>query len=150
MKALSKLMLVAGAAVLATSALAQPKPENFVKQRQSAFALIGWYFSPMAPVARGEQPFNKADAEARTARLVMLSSMPWEGFAPNTTDIANSKAKPEIWQQQAKFKAAADKMQEEMKKLADLAKAGDEAGFKRQFGVVGGTCKACHDDYRRQ
>jgi Cytochrome C'. len=41
-------------------------------------------------------------------------------------------------------------MQEEMKKLADLAKAGDEAGFKRQFGVVGGTCKACHDDFRKQ
>ena len=147
---LSKLALTAGVAALATVAMAQPKPENFVKQRQSAFALIGWYFSPMAPVARGEQPFNKADAEARTARLVTLSSMPWEGFAPGTDKIGNTKAKPEIWSQQAKFKAAGDKMQEEMAKLAALARAGDEAGFKRQFGVVGGTCKACHDDFRNQ
>lgn len=150
MKTLSKLALALGLSTLAATAMAQPKPENFVKQRQSAFALIGWYFSPMAPVARGEQPFNKADAEMRTARLVALSSMPWEGFAPGTDKVGNTKAKPEIWSQQAKFKAAGDKMQEEIKKLADLAKAGDEAGFKRQFGVVGGTCKACHDDFRNQ
>lgn len=148
MKTLSKIALALGLSALAASAMAQPKPENFVKQRQSAFALIGWYFSPMAAVARGEQPFNKADAEARTARLVTLASMPWEGFAPGTENVGNTKAKPEIWSQQAKFKAAADKMQEEMGKLAALAKAGDEAGFKKQFGVVGGTCKACHDDFR--
>ncbi|MCS6996024.1 MAG: cytochrome c [Casimicrobiaceae bacterium] len=150
MKLRTSLAVATAVAALAGSALAQPKPENFVKQRQSAFALIGWYFSPLGPVARGEQPFNKADAEARTARLVVLSAMPWEGFAPGTDKVGNTKAKPEIWTQQAKFKAAADKMQEEIKKLADLAKAGDEAGFKRQVGVVGGACKACHDDFRMQ
>ena len=150
MKTLSKLALALGLSTLAVTAMAQPKPENLVKQRQSAFALIGWYFSPMAPVARGEQPFNKADAEMRTARLVALSSMPWEGFAPGTDKVGNTKAKPEIWSQQAKFKAAGDKMVAEVAKLDDAAKSGSLDAIKAAMGGVGGSCKACHDDFRAE
>ena len=130
--------------------MAQPKPENFVKQRQSALALIGWYFGPLGAVAKGEKPFNKDDAVRATSYLVPLSKMPWEGFVAGTENVGNTKAKPEIWSKAADFKKAADNMQTEMAKLAQLASAGDEAGFKKQFGAVGGTCKACHDDFRKQ
>ncbi|HQA34387.1 MAG TPA: cytochrome c [Casimicrobium huifangae] len=150
MKTLTKIAIAAGAVALATTAMAQPKPENFVKQRQSALALIGWYFGPLGAVAKGEKPFNKDDAVRATSYLVALSKMPWEGFVAGTENVGNTKAKPEIWSKAADFKKAADNMQTEMAKLAQLASAGDEAGFKKQFGAVGGTCKACHDDFRKQ
>jgi cytochrome c556 len=150
MKSLTKLAVAVGAVAIATAAIAQPKPEQFVKQRQSALALIGWYFGPMGAVAKGEAPFNKDDAVRRTTYLTQLSKMPWEGFVPGTENIGNTKAKPEIWSQNAKFKDAAAKMEAEMVKLAAAANAGNEAEFKKQFGVVGGTCKACHDDFRKQ
>ncbi len=150
MKSLTKLAIVAGAVAIAATALAQPKPEQFVKQRQSALALIGWYFGPMGAVAKGEAPFNKDDAVRRTTNLVALSKMPWEGFVAGTDNIGNTKALPAIWTQNAKFKEAGAKMEAEMVKLAAAANAGNEAEFKKQFGVVGGTCKACHDDFRKQ
>ena len=150
MKKLTKIALAAGVLAVATTAMAQPKPENFVKQRQSALALIGWYFGPLGAVAKGEVPFNKDDAVRRTTNLVALSKMPWEGFVAGTENVGNTKAQPAIWTKPADFKKAGDNMQAEMLKLAAFASAGDEAGFKKQFGAVGGSCKACHDDFRKQ
>ncbi len=148
MKQLTKVALAATVLAIATTAMAQPKPENFVKQRQSALNLIGWYFGPLGAVAKGEKPFNKDDAVRATTNLVALSKMPWEGFVAGTENVGNTKALPAIWAKPADFKKDADNMQAEMVKLAAAASAGDEAGFKKQFGVVGGTCKACHDDFR--
>jgi len=148
MKQLTKIAFAAGALAVATTAMAQPKPESFVKQRQSAMTLISWYFGPLAGVAKGEKPFNKDDAVRATTNLVALSKMPWEGFAAGTETVGNTKALPVIWTKAADFKKAGDNMQAEMVKLAAAASAGDEAGFKKQFGVVGGACKACHDDFR--
>ncbi|TAG84626.1 MAG: cytochrome c [Betaproteobacteria bacterium] len=150
MKTLTKIAIEAAAVSITATAMAQPKPENFVKQRQSALALIGWYFGPMGAVAKGEQPFNKDDAVRRTSNLVALSKMPWEGFVAGTDNVGNTKALPAIWTNAAKFKDAGTKMEVEIAKLAQLANAGDADGFKKQFGVVGGTCKACHDDFRKQ
>jgi len=150
MKKLTKIALAAGVLAVATTAIAQPKPENYVKQRQSALALIGWYFGPLGAVAKGEKPFNKDEAVRATTNLVALSKMPWEGFVAGTENVGNTKAKPEIWSKAADFKKAGDNMQAEVAKLAALANAGDADGFKKQFGAVGGTCKACHDDFRKQ
>jgi cytochrome c556 len=148
MKKLSKIALAAGVLAVAATAIAQPKPENYVKQRQSALALIGWYFGPLGAVAKGEKPFNKDEAVRATTNLVALSKMPWEGFVAGTESVGNTKALPVIWTKAADFKKAGDNMQAEIVKLAAAANAGDAEGFKKQFGVVGGTCKACHDDFR--
>jgi cytochrome c556 len=39
-------------------------------------------------------------------------------------------------------------MQDAVAKLNTVAKGGDKAAIKVAFGDAGGTCKACHDDYR--
>jgi cytochrome c556 len=148
MKNFTKIALAVGVLAVASSAMAQPKPENFVKQRQSALSLMGWYFGPMGAVAKGEKPFNKDDAVRATDFLLPLSKMPWEGFVAGTETIGNTKALPAVWSNAAKFKELQGNLQTEMVKLAAAANAGDEAGFKKQFGVVGGACKACHDDFR--
>lgn len=148
MKKLTKVALAASVLAVAATAIAQPKPENYVKQRQSALALIGWYFGPLGAVAKGEKPFNKDEAVRATTNLVALSKMPWEGFVAGTENVGNTKALPVIWTKAADFKKAGDNMQAEMVKLAAAANAGDAEGFKKQFGVVGGTCKTCHDDFR--
>jgi cytochrome c556 len=150
MKKFTKVALLAGAIAVAGAAIAQPKPENFVKQRQSALNLLGWYFGPLGAVAKGEKPFDKEDAVRRTTNLVALSKMPWEGFVAGTEKVGNTKALPAVWTNNAKFKELGGKMETEMATLAKLASAGDADGFKKQFGVVGGTCKACHDDFREK
>ncbi len=150
MKMFTKIALATAAAALATTAMAQPKPEAFVKERKAAFTLMAWYFGPLAAVAKGEKPFNKDEAVRATTFLVPLSKMPWEGFVAGTDAVGNTEAKPEVWSNNAKFKELGGKLETEMAKLATLANAGDAEGFKKQFGAVGGACKACHDDFKKK
>ena len=150
MKNITKIVLAAGAFAIAGTAMAQPKPEQFVKHRQSAFALMGWYFGPMAGVAKGEKPFNKDEMTKASSLVATMAKLPFDSFPAGTETVGNTRARPEIWTNNAKFKEIATKLGVETETLAKLAAAGDEAGFKKQFGVVGGTCKACHDDFQKK
>ncbi len=150
MKNLTKIVVAVGAFALVGAAMAQPKPEQYVKHRQSAFALMGWYFGPMAAVAKGERPFNKEEATKASALVATMAKLPFDSFVAGTENVGNTRALPTVWSDNAKFKDIAAKLGVETEKLASLAAAGDEAGFKKQFGVVGGTCKACHDDFQKK
>jgi cytochrome c556 len=150
MKNLTKIAIATAAIAVATSALAQPKPENFVKHRKAAFTLMGWYFGPMGAVAKGEKPFNKDEATKATALVATMAKLPFDSFVAGTEAVGGTDALPAVWSNNAKFKELASKLATETESLAKLASAGDEAGFKKQFGVVGGTCKACHDDFKKK
>lgn len=145
-----KNLIVVGAAlalVAPLSAFAQAKPEQLVKQRQSAMTLIAKYFGPIAGMAQGKIPYN-ADVVSRNATyLENLAQMPWDGFNESTKDV-KSGALPAVWAEPKKFQEAADRLQAEAVKLAAAARAKDEAGVKAQFGAVGKACGACHDNFR--
>ena len=59
-------------------------------------------------------------------------------------------AKPEIWKEQAKFKEHSDKLVAETGKLLAAAKTGNLDTLKAAFGSAAGTCKACHDAFRKR
>ena len=145
-----KNLIVVGAALALAaplSVLAQAKPEQLVKQRQSAMTLIAKYFGPIAGMAQGKIPYN-ADVVSRNATyLENLAQMPWDGFNESTKG-EKSAARPEVWTDPKKFQEAADRLQAETVKLATAARAKDEAGVKAQWGAVGKACGACHDNFR--
>ena len=92
-------------------------------------------------------PFD-AKAAAENADIVAnMSKLPWAAFGEGT-DVGETKAKPEIWKQNAKFKEASEKFQAEATKLAAAAKSGKEDTFKTAFSATAGTCKSCHDYFR--
>ncbi len=150
MKSIASLVLAAAAVTLSASASAQfAKPEDAIKYRQSAMSVMGTHFGRVAAMANGRIPFN-ADAAASNAAIAeSMSKLPWAGFAAGT-DAGNTKAKPEIWSDAAKFKTAQDNMQAEMTKLASIAKGGNIDAIKAAVGATGGTCKACHDNFRKE
>lgn len=125
------------------------KVEDAIKYRQSALSLMGTHFSRIGAVVKGERPYDKASVESDAALVEIMAKLPWGAFVPGS-DLATSKAKAEIWQEQDKFKAAASKLQTETAKLSAAAKSGDLNAIKTAFGAVGQTCKSCHDDYRRK
>lgn len=125
------------------------KVEDAVKYRQSALTVMGTHFSRIGAVVKGEKPYDKAAVESDAAIVEMMSKLPWSAF-PSESDTPNSKAKPEIWKEQDKFKAASEKMQAEARKLSTAAKSGDLNAIKTAFGATGQSCKACHDDFRRK
>ena len=146
-KPLLGIALTAGlvAAVQAQSPFA--KPEDAIMYRQSALFIMGQHFGRIGKVVKGEQPYDKAAVAKNAAIAEEMSKLPWDAFVPGS-DKGKTHAKPEIWTQQAKFKSDAEKMQKEMAKLAEVAKAGDLNAIKSQFGATGKACKACHDDFR--
>lgn len=139
-----------GAIAAPFSAQAQfAKVEDAVKYRQSVFSVMGTHTSRIGAVVKGERPYDKAAVEADVAVLEMITKLPWNAF-PAGSDLPTSKAKPEIWKEQDKFKAGADKLQTEVAKLSTAAKSGDLNAIKAAFGGVGQSCKACHDNYRNK
>src|SRR6185503_6867589 len=96
----------------AGAALAQQKPEVMVKQRQAVMTLQGKYFGPMAGMAQGKVPYNADVVKRNSAFLDNLSRMAWDGFDPGTKDV-KSAALPAAYEQQAKFKDAAARLENE-------------------------------------
>jgi cytochrome c556 len=132
---------------IAANALAQAKPDVLVKQRQAVMTLQGKYFGPLAAVAQGKAPYNAAAVQRNAGFLDNLSRMAWDGFDPNTKG-EKSRALPAIWDNNAKFKDYANRMENETAKLVQLSRGSDEAAVKAQIGAVGKLCGACHDDFR--
>lgn len=135
--------------VVTTAAMAQAKPDVLVKQRQSAMVLMGKYLGPIGGMLKGAAPYN-ADVVARNATFIEnLARMPWDGFDASTQG-EKSKAKPEVFKESAKFKAAADMLEAESAKLGAAARAKDEAGVRAAFGGVAKSCGNCHDTFREK
>lgn len=125
------------------------KVEDAVKYRQSALSVMGSHFGRIGAVVKGEKPYDKAAVEADLAIVETMVKLPWSAFPPGS-DTPNSKAKPEIWKEQAKFKENSEKVQADVAKLSAAAKSGDLDAIKTAFGAAGKTCKSCHDSFRNK
>ncbi|MFO1283948.1 MAG: cytochrome c [Burkholderiales bacterium] len=122
-------------------------PDRQIKYRQGILQGMGWHMGVLGSMAKGERPYD-AQVAARSAKFVAeLAEMPWDGFGPGSDAGAPTKAKPEIWQQRAKFDNYAKEMQAETKKLADAA-GKDLNALKAAVGPTGKACGNCHDDFR--
>jgi len=141
---------VAGLATALPAAAQWAKPEDAIKYRQSAFTVMANHFGRVGAMAQGKAPFDAKAAADNVAIALTMSKLPFVAFAEGTDKGMPNRAKPEIWSNNAKFKAAAEKMQEEMVKLDAAAKTGNFDSVKAAAGAVGGACKACHDDFRAE
>src|SRR6185436_16496505 len=142
-------VVLALGAGIAADALAQAKPEVLVAQRQAAMKLQGKYLGPIGGMLKGAAPYNADVVAVNATFLENLARMPWDGFQPSTQG-EKSAAKPEIYTDAAKFKAAAETLEAETAKLGAAARAKNEAGVRASFGGVAKACGACHDGFREK
>ena len=149
MKTLACIFAAASLLALSAPAAAQfAKPEDAIKYRQSALFVMGQHFGRIGAMANDKAPFD-AKVAADNADVVMsMAKLPWVAFGPNTDKGGNTRAKSEIWTEQAKFKEGSDKLQAESVKLAAAAKTGSLDNLKTAFAATAETCKGCHDAYR--
>ncbi|HSW04453.1 c-type cytochrome [Aquabacterium sp.] len=126
------------------------KPEDAIKYRQSALTLMGNHFGRIAAMTQGKAPFDAKVAADNAQIVATLSRLPYTAFGDGTDKGAPTRAKPEVWSQNAKFKEAAEKMIAEVAKLDAAAKTGSLDQLKTAVGAVGSSCKGCHDDFRAE
>ena len=106
------------------------------------------HFGRLGAMAQGKVPFDAKVAADNADVLATVAKLPWAAFGEGT-DKGETRAKPEIWKESAKFKEAVDKNQAEMAKLVAAAKTGNLDNLKAAFGSAAPTCKACHDNFRK-
>lgn len=148
MKKLNILLVAAATLALSLPAMAQfAKPDDAIKYRQSALFVMQQNFGRVAAMAAGKTPFDAKLAAESADVAAYMSKLPWVAFVDGS-DKGNTKAKPQIWAEKAKFNEYAEKMQAEMTKLDAAAKTGNLDSIKAAVGAVGGSCKTCHDAFR--
>jgi cytochrome c556 len=119
MKTVVSFVLAAAAVTLSAPAAAQfAKPEDAVKYRKASFTVMAAHFSRIGAMASGRAPFDAKLAAENADIVAAMAKLPWAAFTEGS-DSGDTKAKPEVWKEQAKFKAGADKLQAESAKLAE-------------------------------
>lgn len=142
---------VATAALLALPANAQfAKSEEAIKYRQGSLFVIGQHFGRIGAMVNGKMPFDAKAAQENADIVAAMAALPWAGFGPGTDKGAPTKAKPNVWKEQAKFNEHAQTFQQEVAKLATAAKTGNLDQIKTAFGPAAQSCKSCHDAFRNR
>jgi len=137
------------AITMAVPAQAQfAKPEDAIKYRKASFNVMAAHFGRVGAMANGRMPYDAKMAQENAEIAAVMAKLPWAAFGEGT-DKGDTRAKPEIWKEAAKYKEASDKMQAEMVKLNTAAKAGNIDALKVAFGPAAASCKACHDVFRK-
>jgi cytochrome c556 len=135
---------------VASTALADLKPEEQIQYRQAGYSFMSWNMGKIKSNLEGDYNAEQVAAAADAIAAIANSGM-GALFGPGTDkDVGNVKTrvKPEFFENMedvgkiaGNFVAAADN-------LAAAAAGGDQVEVSNAFGKLGETCKACHDEYR--
>ena len=155
-KQLKKLIapvLVVGALAAAATAIAQqaPKPEQLIKWRQSVYQVLAWNTGRVKANVEGQ--YNKEEViKAANTIAALANSGLGALYAPGTETGKgwhDTAVKPELFTDK-KAGDDAGNFNKEANELAKVAATGDVAAVKVQLGKLQGTCKGCHDDFRKK
>ncbi|MDR1888769.1 MAG: cytochrome c [Zoogloeaceae bacterium] len=151
---LKQITFAAVALAFTSAAFAQQalKPEQAIKYRQAGYSYLGWSMGKIK--ANVEGTYNKADVitAANTIAAIANSGMGALYVPGSEKNVGSVKTavKPEFFTQPQAVAKVAQAFNKEANELAKVAATGDAAAVKAQFAKVGGTCKACHDDFRQK
>ena len=141
-----------GAALLVVgyaASAATPQIAAAVNARKASFKEIGGAFKAVNDeIKSGAPDFNSVRPAARelaTRSAQVIKYFP-NGSGPQSG--LKTRAKAEIWAQQAAFIKIQRDMVAAANALNTAAAAGNVAALTQARNALGGTCKACHDRFR--
>lgn len=150
MKFAAALAIAASALVISAPASAQfAKPEDAAKYRQSAMFLMNTHVGRIGAMVNGRIPYDAKVAVDNAETVAELAKLPWPAFGPGYDKVTPTRAKADIWTDQSKFRQHSDKLMGDSEKLLAAAKTNNLDNLKAAFASTAGTCKSCHDDFRR-
>ncbi len=129
--------------------LAVDEPENVIKYRQAVMKAIGGHTAAIVGVLTGEVSFMSHIAAHARSINEMSKFIP--GIFPGGSGqdaYPNTRALPTIWNDWAKFEAAAKAVQAESAKLAEVAQGSDLRAIGAQVQNLAKACGSCHKSFR--
>lgn len=146
-----KLLALAALILPATGMVAvAATPAEVMKARHHNFENMGRAMKGLLDELRKRAPNLKA-IQANANALAAATPRVGGDFPKGTGPESGRKthALPAIWQRPAEFARAADAAVGATRNLQAAAASGDLARIKAAAGQAGGTCKACHDQFRK-
>ena len=143
------------AATVAASLAAAPlvsarldSSEPLQSYRQSYFAIVAMNFGPIADMVKGDIPWDLAKLQGWADDLETVTELDLlRGFAPGS-EQGTTRARPAIWDNMDDFEAKLADLKDAAEALDDAAEGGDRGAIAQAVRATGGTCKACHDEYK--
>jgi cytochrome c556 len=121
--------------------------EHILGYRQKVMKSMGASMGAIGDILKHKLPFAGHIA-VHASDISRMSAVIAEAFEKEII-AGRTDAKPEVWQDWDKFVAAAETLQEEGAKLADIASAGDMAAIGAQVKNLGKACGDCHKPFRK-
>lgn len=155
MKLSKAILLATGMTILAaTPAMADLKPEDAIKYRQAGYSFMAWNMGKIKAMAIDDsEAFDqKKMAAAADAIAGIANSGMGALYIPGTEkDVGNVKTrvKPEFFTDAEGVRKVAVDFIQASNEMQKVAQTDDVDAIAAQFKKLGGTCKACHDSYRK-
>lgn len=152
----------AGASDAATTAAAAPAPTPFstvpaeegakvAKARHEGFEGIGKAMKGIGDELKKPAPsIDTIKANAAKINEAAPKVVTWFPVGSGVEVAPKSDALPAIWEKPAEFQQAAAKLVDEAGKFNALAQAGDLAAIGGGMKALGGSCKGCHDQFKKK
>lgn len=137
---------------LATTAVAQVKPEDQIKIRQAGYSFMSWNMGKIKTNLEGQFDAKQVEAAANAIAGIANSGM-GALYGPGTDkDIGSVKTrvKPELFENKAEVGKMAKDFIAAANNLSKVAASGDKAAVQKAFGDMGAACKACHEKFRME
>jgi cytochrome c556 len=150
-------LLVVGAVFASAFAqnAAPPAPPSASKQavenRKAAFTLVGNYFRYFGAVAKGNAPYDEAEATKRAARIAVLAGVVDESFPEGSNPgEPESKAKADVWSNRAEFDKKLKAFQADAQALIEVngKEKGATDAWKASVAALAQDCKGCHETFK--
>ncbi|WP_207102485.1 c-type cytochrome [Paracoccus shandongensis] len=141
------------AAVLALPALALAQDaKEAVEARHGFMTMLGINMGQLAGMAKGEIAYDEAAATLAASNIVALTQYDAPAlFVEGTSskDMRDSEALPAIWENPDDFRAKFVALREAAAGSPEAVKGG-QGNVGPVLQKLGGACKNCHDDYRKE
>lgn len=143
--------------LIAATLMVLPAVSAIAANPNPAFKLRHQNFEAMGKAMKGifdefkKPAANMATIKANSAILAQSAKKVSGHFPKGTGPEAGVKteALPAIWEKPVEFKAATDRLVTTTAGLQAAAAMGDMAKIQAAAGAVGGSCKGCHDSFRK-
>jgi cytochrome c556 len=142
------LATILSAGAIGTIAVAAT-PAETISARHANFKQLGRATKAILDELRKPEP-SLATINTNAQALNQAAAKIPGFFPPGTGPESGVKteALPAIWQKNADFQAAAQKLVSAGNDLQRAAASNNLAAVKTAFPAVGGSCKGCHDNFR--
>ena len=122
--------------------------EGIIKYRKNVMKSTGGHMGAIIDILKNRLPL--AAHVVDHARSINQNSKMTLVMFPKGSGLGDTKAKPAIWENWAKFESSVNASIRESAKLVKVAKIGDMGAFAKQVQATGKTCRGCHKTFRER